>query len=465
MKYVSTRGEAEILDFEGVTLAGLARDGGLYVPESIPSLDAETIRAMAGKPYADVAFTVIKPFVGDTIPDADLRAMLKDTYGGAVFRHDAVAPLVQLGANEWVLELFHGPTLAFKDFALQLLGRFFDYFTAKRGQKLTILGATSGDTGSAAIEACRGRENVTIYMLHPKGRVSEVQRRQMTTVLEPNVVNIAVDGTFDDCQALVKASFNDLKFRDEVGLTAVNSINWARVMAQIVYYFTSASAFGAPDRSVSYSVPTGNFGDIYAGFIAREMGMPIDKLVIATNSNDILARTLQTGSYSKGDVHATLSPSMDIQVSSNFERMMFDLSGRNGSAIKTYMADFADTGKITLSDAEISKARAVFEAKQVDDKTTSEVMAHLQQATGYVTDPHTAVGIEASKLLNADAAPRVTLSTAHPVKFGEAVQSATGISPELPSHMADLYDREEGYAELANDITALQTLILKGVGQ
>lgn len=379
MKYVSTRGEAEILDFEGVTLAGLARDGGLYVPESIPSLDAETIRAMAGKPYADVAFTVIKPFVGDTIPDADLRAMLKDTYGGAVFRHDAVAPLVQLGANEWVLELFHGPTLAFKDFALQLLGRFFDYFTAKRGQKLTILGATSGDTGSAAIEACRGRENVTIYMLHPKGRVSEVQRRQMTTVLEPNVVNIAVDGTFDDCQALVKASFNDLKFRDEVGLTAVNSINWARVMAQIVYYFTSASAFGAPDRSVSYSVPTGNFGDIYAGFIAREMGMPIDKLVIATNSNDILARTLQTGSYSKGDVHATLSPSMDIQVSSNFERMMFDLSGRNGSAIKTYMADFADTGKITLSDAEISKARAVFEAKQVDDKTTSEVMAHCSK--------------------------------------------------------------------------------------
>ncbi len=465
MKYVSTRGEAEVLDFEGVTLAGLARDGGLYVPETIPTIDRDTIRAMAGKPYADVAFTVIKPFVGDTISDADLRSMLEDTYGGPVFRHAAVAPLVQLGPNDWVLELFHGPTLAFKDFALQLLGRLFDHFTAKRGQKLTILGATSGDTGSAAIEACRGRDNVTIYMLHPKGRVSEVQRRQMTTVLEPNVVNIAVDGTFDDCQALVKANFNDLAFRDQVGLTAVNSINWARVMAQIVYYFTSAVALGAPDRSISYSVPTGNFGDIYAGFIAREMGLPIDKLVIATNSNDILARTLQTGSYSKGDVHATLSPSMDIQVSSNFERMMFDLSGRNGSTIKGYMTGFSETGQITLSDEEIAKARAVFAAKQVDDETTSHVMANFRQNTGYIADPHTAVGIEASKLLEAGAAPRVTLSTAHPVKFGQAVQDATGLIPELPNHMADLYDREEGYAELANDVTALQSLILKGVGQ
>lgn len=465
MKYVSTRGEAEILDFEGVTLAGLARDGGLYVPERIPTLDRDTIRGMAGKPYAEVASPVIKPFVGDTIPDADLRAMLDETYGGSVFRHAAVAPLVQLGANDWVLELFHGPTLAFKDFALQLLGRLFDYFTAKRGQKLTILGATSGDTGSAAIEACRGRENVTIYMLHPKGRVSEVQRRQMTTVLEPNVINIAIDGTFDDCQALVKASFNDLAFRDRVGLTAVNSINWARVMAQIVYYFTSATALGAPDRAVSYSVPTGNFGDIYAGFIAREMGLPIDKLVIATNSNDILARTLQTGSYSKGNVHATLSPSMDIQVSSNFERMMYDLSGRNGSTIKDYMAGFAETGKITLSENEIAQARSVFEAKQISDETTTGVMAELQQTTGYIADPHTAVGIEASKLLEAGGAPRVTLSTAHPVKFGDAVSGATGLTPDLPSHMADLYDREEGFAELENDTAALQRLILKGVGQ
>ena len=465
MKYVSTRGEAEILDFEGVTLAGLARDGGLYVPESVPTLDHDTIKAMAGKSYAEIAFTVIKPFVGDTIPDQDLRDMLQDTYGGAVFRHSAVAPLVQLGANDWVLELFHGPTLAFKDFALQLLGRLFDYFTAKRGQKLTILGATSGDTGSAAIEACRGRENVTIYMLHPKGRVSEVQRRQMTTVLEPNVVNIAVDGTFDDCQALVKASFNDLEFRDKVGLTAVNSINWARVMAQIVYYFTSATALGAPDRAVSYSVPTGNFGDIYAGFIAREMGLPIDKLVIATNSNDILARTLQTGTYSKGDVHATLSPSMDIQVSSNFERMMFDLSGRDGSVIRDYMNGFSETGAITLSDTEIGKARAVFEAKQVDDQTTSKAMAALQQNTGYIADPHTAVGLEAAELLAAHGAPRVTLSTAHPVKFGDAVHSATGTTPELPAHMVNLYEREEGYAELANDTDALQALILKGVGQ
>lgn len=463
MKYVSTRGEAEVLDFEGVTLAGLARDGGLYVPETIPTIDADSIRAMAGKPYADIAFTVIKPFVGNTINDADLRHMLNETYGGGAFRHSAVAPLVQLGTNEWVLELFHGPTLAFKDFALQLLGRLFDYFTAKRGQRLTILGATSGDTGSAAIEACRGRENVTIYMLHPKGRVSEVQRRQMTTVLEPNVVNIAVDGTFDDCQALVKASFNDLGFRDKVGLTAVNSINWARVMAQIVYYFASATALGAPDRKISYSVPTGNFGDIYAGFIAREMGLPIDKLVIATNSNDILARTLQTGTYAKGGVHATLSPSMDIQVSSNFERMMFDLSGRNGSAVKTYMEGFADTGSITLSDDEIAKARSVFLAEQVDDATTSKVMADLFASTGYVSDPHTAVGLKAARQLDDEGAPRVTLSTAHPVKFGEAVVSSTGVTPDLPAHMADLYEREEGYAELDNSLEALQTLIMKGI--
>lgn len=462
MKYISTRGKADILDFEGVTLAGLARDGGLYVPETFPLFSTDQIRAMAGQSYADVAFTVIKPFVAGSIDDKSLKTMLEATYGSDTFRRSSVAPLVQLGPNDWVLELFHGPTLAFKDFALQLLGRFFDHFTEKRHQKLTILGATSGDTGSAAIEACRGRENVSIYMLHPKGRVSDVQRRQMTTVVEPNVVNIAVDGTFDDCQALVKACFNDLAFRDEVNLTAVNSINWARVMAQVVYYFTSATALGAPDRAVSYSVPTGNFGDIYAGYIARSMGLPISKLVIATNSNDILARTLQTGRYERGDVHATISPSMDIQVSSNFERMMFDLAQRDGDRVRAYMDDFAQTGSVALGDGEISKARDIFLAQQVDDETTKRFMARLAISDGYIADPHTAVGMKAAELLSAGDGPKITLATAHPVKFGEAVEEATGVAPILPSHMADLYERDEVYQVLDNDIAALQDLVRAG---
>lgn len=459
MKYVSTRGQAQTLDFEGATLAGLARDGGLYVPESIPALSSDVMRAMRGQSYAEVAFTVIQPFVGDVIDDADLRAMIEETYSETVFRHAAVAPLVQLGSNDWLLELFRGPTLAFKDFALQLLGRFFDHFTAKRSKTLTILGATSGDTGSAAIEACRGRNNITIYMLHPKGRVSDVQRRQMTTILEPNVVNVAIDGTFDDCQALVKASFNDLAFRDEVGLTAVNSINWARVMAQIVYYFTSATALGAPDRKVSYSVPTGNFGDIYAGYIARNMGLPIEHLVIATNSNDILARTLQTGRYERGDVHATISPSMDIQVSSNFERMMFDLSDRDGAAINSCMQEFAAHGQIQLSASAIEKARSVFLAQQVDDATTKTVMAQLYAQNGYIADPHTAVGLEAAKVLPYCETARITLSTAHPVKFGAAVQDATGVAPQLPAHLSNLYEREERFMSLPNSCDDLKALV------
>lgn len=463
MKYISTRGKAEALDFEGVTLTGLARDGGLYVPEIFPKLTADEIRAFAGQSYTDVAFKIIKPFVEGSVDDASLKTMLDATYGPETFRHGAIAPLVQLSETDWVLELFHGPTLAFKDFALQLLGRFFDHFTAKRQQRLTILGATSGDTGSAAIEACRGRENVAIYMLHPKGRVSEVQRRQMTTVIEPNVVNIAIDGTFDDCQALVKACFNDLVFRDEVSLTAVNSINWARVMAQVVYYFTAGAALGAPDRAMSFSVPTGNFGDIYAGYIARQMGLPIDRLVVATNSNDILARTLQTGAYERGGVHATISPSMDIQVSSNFERMMFDLAGRDGSAIRQYMDDFAAKGRITLSATELDQARAIFAAQQVDDATTKQVIRHYADTCGYIADPHTAVGLKAMDMLPKGTAPRITLATAHPVKFGDAVASATGVVPTLPDHMADLYEREEAFSVLENDITALQAMIRKGV--
>ncbi len=463
MKYISTRGQAETLDFEGVTMAGLARDGGLYVPEEIPGFSADDIRAMRGLSYAEIAFKVIKPFVAGCLTDTELKTMLDTTYGDA-FRHPAVAPLVQLDENNWLLELFHGPTLAFKDFALQLLGRFFDHFTSKRGQKLTILGATSGDTGSAAIEACRGRENITIFMLHPKGRVSEVQRRQMTTVLEENVVNIAVDGNFDDCQALVKACFNDLAFRDEVSLTAVNSINWARVMAQIVYYFSSAVALGAPERAVSYSVPTGNFGDIFAGYIARCMGLPIERLVIATNKNDILARALETGRYERGEVFSTLSPSMDIQISSNFERYLFDLSGRKSETVQGYMDDLAGKGGFTIEEPGLSNAKALFSAERVDDEATKKCMADVYAASGYVADPHTAVGIQAAIdcLPEKDSVPHVTLSTAHPAKFGAAVQEATGVDPVLPPHMADLLTRDERFITLANDKDLLQKRIREG---
>lgn len=464
MKYISTRGKADVLDFEGVTLTGLARDGGLYVPEEIPSFTAGEIRSMRGLSYADVAFKVIQPFVAGSVSDGDLKKMLDATYGDA-FRHTAVAPMVQLSSNDWLLELFHGPTLAFKDFALQLLGRFFDHFTKKRSEKLTILGATSGDTGSAAIEGCRGRDNVSIYMLHPKDRVSDVQRKQMTTVLEPNVVNIAVEGTFDDCQALVKACFNDLTFRDKVGLTAVNSINWARVMAQIVYYFTSAVALGAPDRKVSYSVPTGNFGDIFAGYIAKGMGLPIETLAIATNSNDILARTLKTGIYASGKTHATLSPSMDIQVSSNFERLIFDLAGRDGSAVQAYMDSFAMEKSFTLAAEHHAILKDNFVADRVDDATTKAVMKCIFEENGYISDPHTAVGIEVARTsLDSSAVPNITLSTAHPVKFGAAVEEACGVVPNLPQHMADLYEREERFEVLPNDKDMLQRRILEGNG-
>lgn len=458
MKYISTRGQADILDFEGATLAGLARDGGLYVPESYPTVSVQDMRNMAGASYEDVAFRILSPYVGDCIDTDSLKAMLHTTYGTGAFRHPAVAPLVQVGPQDWILELFHGPTLAFKDFALQLLGRFFDHFTARHSNRLTILGATSGDTGSAAIEACRGRDNVSIFMLHPRGRVSEVQRRQMTSVLEPNVHNIAIDGTFDDCQALVKAAFNDHAFRDAVGLTAVNSINWARVMAQVVYYFVAGAALGAPDRSLAFSVPTGNFGDIFAGYIAKKMGLPIDRLVIATNSNDILARTLATGTYSRGDVFATLSPSMDIQVSSNFERMVFDLSGRNAKMVAAYMNAFAKDGAMTLSDAEHNTAKALFTSARVDDETTRQVIDTLYRTTGYIADPHTAVGLKAAETLG-DHPARITLSTAHPVKFGLAVADATGITPALPRHMADLMEREERYQAAPNDVDALKSHI------
>ncbi len=459
MKYRSTRGKADELDFEGAVLAGLARDGGLYVPTSWPQFSADDIAGLAGKSYAEVAYTIIHPFVSECISDDELRTITREVYGDA-FTHKAVAPLRQIDSNHWILELYHGPTLAFKDFALQLLGRLFDLFTERHGNQITILGATSGDTGSAAIEATRGREHVKIFMLHPEGKVSDVQRRQMTTVLEPNVINMAVDGNFDDCQALVKECFNDLTFRDDVNLTAVNSINWARVMAQIVYYFTAAVSLGAPRRTINFCVPTGNFGDIFAGYVAKNMGLSIGKLIVATNSNDILARALTTGRYERGTVSATISPSMDIQVSSNFERLVFDLVGCDGARVQALMDQFASEGYFQLTADELAKARTTFDAACINDDDTKAIMARVLKSSGQVIDPHTAVGVGAAELLLANETdPIVTLSTAHPVKFGDAVFEATGLTPELPTHMADLFDRDEGYAAVPNDGDSLRKLI------
>jgi len=459
MDYISTRGQAPKLDFAGVTLAGLARDGGLYVPATLPSMSRDEIAALKDLSYADVAFRVIKPFVGDAMSDDALKTLLDSTYGDA-FRNPAVAPLVSLGDNKYLMELFHGPTLAFKDFALQALGRFFDAFNGTDGKPLTIVGATSGDTGSAAIEGCRGRDNLRIFMLHPKGRVSDVQRRQMTTVLEDNVTNIAVDGTFDDCQDMVKSLFNDLTFRDEVGLTAVNSINWARVMAQVVYYFVAAVKLGAPDQSVAFSVPTGNFGDIYAGYIAHKMGLPIERLIIATNSNDILARTLETGCYERGAVYATLSPSMDIQISSNFERLLFDLVGRDGDEVTRLMDELSENGGFELSDDQLTELRTLFAATRLDDAATQNVIKEQFEKDGMLLDPHTAVGVGATQRCTRDLdCPVVVLATAHPSKFGDAVKAATGVEADLPAHMADLMDREERMVTIPNELEALKEII------
>ncbi|MBW7837970.1 MAG: threonine synthase [Sphingomonadales bacterium] len=458
MRYVSTRGQAPALNFADVTLAGLARDGGLYVPERWPSFSKGDIVQLAGKSYAEAAVRVMRPFVADALSEETLSDLVADAYGG--FRHAAVAPLTQLDANDWLLELFHGPTLAFKDVALQLLGRLFDHFLTARGQRVTIVGATSGDTGSAAIEACRDRSAIEIFMLHPAGRVSEVQRRQMTTVLSPNVHNIAIDGTFDDCQAMVKAMFNDLAFRDAMQLSAVNSINWARVMAQVVYYFTSAVALGAPHRPVAFSVPTGNFGDVYAGYVAACMGLPVDKLIVATNINDILARALQSGAYAKGEVYPTITPSMDIQVSSNFERLIFDLYDRQGKAVSDLMDTFQRSGAITLGAAQLKMAQRLFVSARIDEAGTKAAIAEVYRRSGVLIDPHTAVGVAAGRRQRADRAiPLVSLATAHPAKFPEAVAAASGVAPKLPAHLADLLSRPERCASLPNDLNRVQVYI------
>ncbi len=457
MKYVSTRGLAPALGFSDVLLAGLARDGGLYVPEAYPRLSPDEIAALAGLPYAEAAFRLIRPFAGGEIADAALAAMCAEAYGA--FGHPAVAPIVQTAPNAFILELFHGPTLAFKDVAMQLLGRLMDHVLTARGRRATIVGATSGDTGGAAIEAFRGRAATDIVILFPKGRVSPVQQRQMTTATEANVHAVAVEGTFDDCQAIVKALFNDHGFRDRVALSGVNSINWARIVAQVVYYFTAAVALGAPHRPVSFTVPTGNFGDIFAGWVAKRMGLPIDRLVIATNANDILARTLATGRYETAGVVPTSSPSMDIQVSSNFERLLFEASGRDADAVRGAMASLSQSGAFSVPEAALAAMRADFAAGRADETETAATMRGLLDAAGYLADPHTAVALAVASRSADPAVPMVTLATAHPAKFPAAVRAATGIEPALPARLATLMSGEERFAVLANDAAAVARFV------
>ncbi len=452
--YISTRGDAPALGFSDAMLAGLARDGGLYVPREWPHFSADDIRAMRGLSYSEIAFRVLSPFVGDEIAPATLRRIIEESY--ATFRHPAVCPLVQTGPNEFILELFHGPTLAFKDVAMQLLARLMDHVLAERGERVTIVGATSGDTGGAAIEAFAGTERADVFILFPEGRVSPVQQRQMTTSGAPNVHALAVKGNFDDCQALLKDMFNDHAFRDGVSLSGVNSINWARVMAQIVYYFTAALSLGGPDRAISFTVPTGNFGDIFAGYAAKRMGLPVDQLVIATNDNDILARTLATGEYATRGVVPTTSPSMDIQVSSNFERLLYFASGGNVDEIRRYMQSLKQSGSFTVEEKTLEAIRAEFAAGRSDMAETAATIGSVLEESGYLLDPHTATGVKVARGLEASSAPMVVLSTAHPAKFPQAVKDASGVEPPLPAWLGDLMERKESFTVVPSDLKLLQ---------
>ncbi len=463
MKYISTRGQSPALSFEDVVLTGLAPDGGLYVPESLPKFSADEIASWAGLSYQDLALKIITPFVGGDIPDGDLKKIIDDSY--ATFHHGAIAPLVQTAQNEWILELFQGPTLAFKDFALQFLGNLLDYILKKRDQKVVVMGATSGDTGSAAIEGCCHCDNIDIFILHPHKRVSDVQRRQMTTVLTNNVHNIALEGNFDDCQNMVKASFGDQGFLPEDRqLVAVNSINWARIMAQIVYYFYAGLALGAPHRPIAFSVPTGNFGDIFAGYLASKMGLPVEQLIVATNANDILHRCISENDHSKKDLIHSLSPSMDIMVSSNFERLLFDLYDRDGAAIGQLIEDFK-SGSMPLNDAALDKMRGLFSSYRLDDDAMIEVIRTVFDETGYLLDPHTAIGVEAArKVRKRQDIPMVCLATASPAKFPEAAQKAgQSEDPALPASMADLFEREERYTVQGNDLGSIQKFVADNV--
>jgi threonine synthase len=457
--YISTRGEAPPLDFVEAMLAGLARDGGLYVPEVWPQFAPERIAGFAGKPYAEVATEVIRPFVGDTLPDNDLARMVQEAYG--TFRHPATVPLKQLNPSTFLLELFHGPTLAFKDLAMQLLARLMDHVLRQRGERTTIVVATSGDTGGAAVEAYRGRSQVDLVVLFPHGRISEVQRRMMTTAPDDNVHALAIEGTFDDCQALVKGLFNHHAFRDRVRLSGVNSINWARVVAQVVYYVTSAVALGAPHRKVAFTVPTGNFGDVYAGHVAQRIGLPVDRLMVATNVNDILARTLATGSYEVRDVVPTASPSMDIQVASNFERLLFEAYGRDARAVRALMASLAQSRRFTVSARALGEIRAHLTADRADEDETAASIRTVLRETGNLVDPHTAVALAvAEKDVGDRSLPMIVLSTAHPAKFPDAVEAACGVRPALPDWLADLGQRPERVTVMRPDAGAVERYIL-----
>jgi threonine synthase len=462
MRYVSTRGQAPSLSFEEAMLTGLARDGGLYVPETVPMFDRAQIAAMAGQPYEEVAFRVMRPFIGDAFTEDEFRGLIAKAY--ASFAHPARAPLNQIGANHHLLELFHGPTLAFKDFAMQLIGQLFQASLERSGERITIVGATSGDTGSAAIEAFRGLANVDVVILFPHERISEVQRRQMTTPSEENVHSLAVTGDFDDCQAALKDMFNDFAFRDEVRLAGVNSINWGRVLAQVVYYFTAATTLGAPHREVDFTVPTGNFGDIYAGDIARRMGLSIGRLVIATNRNDILHRTIQSGEHRKSGVTPTISPSMDIQVSSNFERALWDAYGRDGAAVAQLMDELKRDGGFAVSQGAIGRLRDGFASGCAFEDETRETIRRVHAETGELLCPHSAVGVHVAEAHIGDN-PMVTLATAHPAKFPDAVEAATTIRPPLPTRMAGLYDRPERVTRVENDLAALQSVIREKIAR
>jgi threonine synthase len=472
LRYISTRGAAPRLDFEAVLLAGLARDGGLYVPESWPSLKPKTLAGFAGKPYAEVAAAVMAPFIGPSgskgaIPQKTFQSMVAETYAG--FRHEAVTPLVEVGEGVWIEELFHGPTLAFKDLALQLVGRLYDYVLKKQGRRVTIIGATSGDTGSAALEACRDRRAIDIFILHPLGRVSEVQRRQMTTIDSGNVFNIAIDGSFDDCQDLVKACFNDHAFSDKIGMSAVNSINWARVMAQIVYYVTAAVALGAHGgkggRKLAFSVPSGNFGNVYAGYAAKQMGLEIAQFIVGSNRNDILTRFFKSGAMKVSDVVPSLSPSMDIQISSNLERLLFDLFKRNGTKLAEAMTAFRKTGKFAAPKSAWPAVQKLFTGYKLDDAGTLKVMQDFYKRTGMLIDPHSAIGVAAAEAARKDksippSVPIVALATAHPAKFPDAVEKATGVRPALPAHLSNLLSRRERYDVLPKDLGKIQDYVL-----
>ncbi|WP_417513203.1 threonine synthase [Minwuia sp.] len=462
MIYQSTRGEAPDLSFEDVLLTGLARDGGLYVPKTVPALDRARL---ADLDYADLAARVLAMFTGDAVSESDLRDMTRSAYGG--FDHVAVAPLKQIGPNDWLMELFQGPTLAFKDFALQILGQLFDHALKARGERVTILGATSGDTGSAAIEGCRGCDAVDIFILFPKGRVSEVQRRQMTTVDEPNVYTIAIDGDFDDCQALVKAAFGDLAFRDRMRLSAVNSINWARVAAQIVYYVHGALALGgSTERKIVYSVPSGNFGNVFAGHIARAMGADIGRLIVGANVNDILHRFVETGRYATQGVTATMSPSMDIQVASNFERLLFEMVGRDGARVRGMMDALKQSGGFAIEGAAFRQMQQQFASARVDEEMTLDEISRVFAETGEIIDPHTAVGTASARIARGSGfvdpeTPVISLATAHPAKFPDAVEKAIGQRPALPARVGDLMERTERSSDLPNDLPALQKFMIE----